>query len=792
MFAEGEPVSHGCQRCRREARECVVPTSTKRGGIQNVISGRERRRREHEAREQLAQAAAIKSEGWQTRELYNTTDALSILSHVARSFPKIESQRSDALPDVTPSYDSTSRSTHKDATTISGLGFIAIEHILTPAHARLFGDFFLEKINPVYPGIPLEYRTVDALTKLPLLFGTVCMIASRYYVAYGTDASLRDRSFEIHLRLWIWVRRSLAQHIWSSQLSQSLETVLTNLLLSEWGPVAFELRSEEINRYLAFRGTPSEEWVRKTTLRNSDRTLLLIIGNAVRLAQDAGLDASLTSVNVGLLLSEVVISSRMGRPCMLANIIREPLNPKLNYTVAQQAQAEILQVMAMANDMLYHSREHTRDLLSSGRYLSLLFMFVPHFDNWMTKYADLFRGDASVNVMAILFGAYHIKLYTFSLALSRRGTRAEDTPIMSRECSAEPSAASDKAPAADLNALPRLAASNSKALTWDRQGTQFINIAVDSAKHLIGMATTFFQRGQLAFMPTRWAMYIIHAIVILIKTLIVMPPLKTRDRATETLTLARQAAQLLVNSGPDNYHVCRLYGTVLVNLCAHLTKEISRSQEASRSTTPTPQARSAEDQQKIGSDGVGTPGSTAAAAQAAADSDPGSNSSAAPSAMTPFSPHDSKISPETLHSPQLASVPIKSGVPMGASHSPPVPPGATPTGLVGRAQISPPMVGAGYQQVPHHFQSPVGSGIAHPENMHVPNGRPGGSATSPLHASHPSAPPQRDIEYQMGPDMQLAPNVDFDFMMTGGDGLGFVEPFLETLSKGDFFDAYCD
>lgn len=782
-----------------------------------MISGRERRRREHQAREQLAQAAAIKNEGWQTREIYNTTDALSILSHVARSFPKIEGCQTDALPDVTPSYDSNTRTGQKDHAQLSELSFIADDEILSVEDARVFVSFFLEKICPIYPGIPMEERSVDGLLKYPLLFGTVCMIASRYYVAYGSDEAVRSRSFEIHLKMWIWVRRSLAQHIWSSQLSQSKETVLTNLLLSEWGPVAFELRPEEIARYLAFRGTPSEEWVRKTTLRNSDRTLLLIIGNAVRLAQDAGLDTSTTSINVGLLLSEVVISSRMGRPCMLANIIREPLSSRLNYTVAQQAQAEILQIMAMANDMLYHSREHTRDLLSSGRYLSLLFMFVPHFENWMNKYTDLFKSGPSLDVMAILFGAYHIKLYTFSLALSRRGTRAEDTPIMSREGSVEPmpsqglrtpnnAHADTKSPAQTNGAQANPPAPPlSRALTWDRQGTQFINIAVDSAKTLIGMATTFFQRGQLAFMPTRWAMYIIHAIVVLIKTLVVLPPLKTRDRASETLALTRQAAQILVNSGPDNYHVCRLYGAVLVSLCAHLTREISRSQEASRAATPSFQYPN--DQHAPNSMHAENGGT---------ESDAASSSSAAPTASTPYSPHDVKCSPDTFPpSPMPPAVALRGHAPGQGTMAQGV---GTPLPNPSQANASqrPPLqqthLSTHTQQHQHHmhqgdFQHPQPPMAQEGPNGPVPmmaggerptdapigsngQGVPSASANQQLPSQQGQFVPYAQSEYQLPPDMQFGPNVDFDFMMSGGDGLGFVEPFLETISKGDFFDSY--
>jgi hypothetical protein len=350
------PSKPPCARCKREGRDCQLVAS-KRGGIKNVLAGKERKA--------AALAAAMNEDAIENglvsaaddsisrRELHNTSDALEILAHAARSFPRIpnvgSTTTSGASTPLFGRFPPTCNGTGMRAMTgvspdskvkLVDSDLVAKQKIVTAEEATVLVNYFFEALHPFYPFIPESLHSADNIADMPILLAAITTLASRYYVpeiaAHEDKKVIEDECYAIHKKLWDYCQKLISETVWAEASTRSIGTVFSFLLFSEWNPRAIHQRWHD---YANPEGQEGPECTNPNeashaglgAARRSDRMSWMLIGSGIRLAQDLGLMDTDPKVYLATHLSEIVLALRMGRRSMLAQFLNEP-TPNLEFT----------------------------------------------------------------------------------------------------------------------------------------------------------------------------------------------------------------------------------------------------------------------------------------------------------------------------------------------------------------------------------------------------------------------------------------------------------------------------
>lgn len=633
-----------CRRCKREGKECEFVAS-RRGGIRNVLAGREKK-----ARELGFDGMGINkvNEPLSGRELYNTSDALEILAHAARTFPKISVdganssgpsggeqnggssthhhqnkinggggggagghgtasnehhsqsasknstgpnnenfdphhqsnhlldgnghlnhnlEPSDHSGTVTPLFSKSHKAQRfgVPTTRLQDSELIVKENILTEAQARTLITFFFEKLHPFYPFIPTELHDPDHIADMPIFLAAITTLASRYHGADPEQKDSRQLWEDIHGKLWAYCQKLISRTVWAEASTRSIGTVFTFLLFSEWNPRAIHQRWHDYannpdNWGISF-GDVQPQYGGKINVdglsaaRRSDRMSWLLIGSGIRLAQDLGLMDIDPQVYLAIHLSEIVLALRMGRRSMLGQFLNDPI-PNMKFTPVEQCKLDLLQIMSLAHETLYSSRETTRELLKNGKYLSFLGLFSPHLTSWQRRFSEVISEQVPfLERESLLFDYHYTRLYIYSLAL----VSTSDTPNT-------------------LGAVVEIIPS-----------ARYVAMATDAAKELLSVANQVHHMKQLRHAPIRWIVRIVHATVFLLKTLMLSHSLASREGQLRTITTIQTISNTLLEASPDDIHLSCRYGKILGNLCNQLSDRVSwkrRSANSSGGHTP--------------------------------------------------------------------------------------------------------------------------------------------------------------------------------------------------------------
>uniref|UniRef100_A0A060THX7 ARAD1D34760p n=1 Tax=Blastobotrys adeninivorans TaxID=409370 RepID=A0A060THX7_BLAAD len=560
-----------CARCRREGRECVFAES-RRGGMVNVLAGREKRARLNSEGPSMAPSVsppapqitgasinvgASSRPGTATpstgggpnggdeishRELHNSADALEILAHAARSFPRINSSKSQSSAHPKEAKDDVKEEPREDEftekRTLADTELIK-EGFLTEKEARDLVAYFFSYLHPFYPFIPKQLQDVNSLAEVPFLLTAITSIASRYYSAGAdTDSVYRKRYQELHEQLWELCQRLFSYTVWAEASTRSIGTVFSFLLFSEWNPRAIHRRGKDYANSGNTGITDGLSGLGAT--RRSDRLAWMLIGLAIRLSQDLGLMDTSSKVFLATHMSEIVLALRMGRKSVLSHSLNDPLPDTMEeFSVYERAELEILQIMSLAHETLYASRSTTRELLKNGRYLTFLALFSPHLDNWEKKYQSLFR-DVTVQRESLLFDYHYARLYIYSLALF-----------------------------SDSGVAPGSMANVASILPSSR----YVAMASDAAKEMLATANRVHEMDMLKLAPIRWVVRIVHAAIFLVKS-IMLTPTSSLEAHRHTLSIIRTTSRTLIDSSPDDIHLSSRYGMILLKLYNQLAPKV--------------------------------------------------------------------------------------------------------------------------------------------------------------------------------------------------------------------------
>ncbi|KAK9369220.1 hypothetical protein V1509DRAFT_621505 [Lipomyces kononenkoae] len=582
------PSEPPCARCKREGRKCEFVPS-RRGGVKNVAAGKAKQlsesymrqgstsmndedddeedqddegpnkrgvvenlsdRPKRQRREQHFTGSLVKDRG-----LYTTADALNFLAQVAdtaegkhRTETTLENDGNGAsqtkrvkIRDAHARW--TFRSTKLSMFAPVQKGMITEEEIL------VLLKFFFETLHPYYPYIPPGLQPPNNLAAHPILLVTILSLASRYCdlpdPSVDPQNPLRSgnspRAKQVHSAIWTYGESLISQTVWAEASSISLATVLAFLLLSQWNPRAVHYR---IGDYANPTNLPSNDEDGRgpeggggyggfAAARRSDRMSWMMIGVAIRLAQDMNLFSKWREICLACFYSDITLAVRLGRPSMLSYSFQE--TPSLTFSHLDNAKLDILRILSFAHQSLYSSPGSMHKILNSQNYLPLLKYFRSKLLAWNTKYQLLFKDDG-LESQCLLMEFHYAELYIYSLALSPLGHRQVDESL------------------AEI----------------------YILFATQAAQQCIYVMQRVHQMGLLRWAPIQWFVRAVHAAIFLAKVLALErdPP---QDRQQDLLSAIQGLATTMEESSPDDLHLAGKYAAALVRLCNQIEKEIQKN-----------------------------------------------------------------------------------------------------------------------------------------------------------------------------------------------------------------------
>lgn len=553
----------------------------------------------------------------------------------------------------------------KASTKLSNIEYIGSppHGILTEQEAERLINLFFTTMHPFFPHLPKFLHSPKVLAGYPILLCAILTISSRYHpfennVSTSGNGSV-PRNIEVHDRLWLYVQRLISQTVWAEASTRSIGTIFAFLLFTEWNPRAIHWRwsdyankAEEANET---EGTSSSYGFGVSggmmggssagggsgggndtepnlaglgAMRRSYRMAWMLIGSAVRLAQDMGFMEISSKTFLATHIAEINSVMDISRRSMLAHSLAEvdldedeitdaevqefeeededakimkmseeelkrvSSQYTLKFTKSQRAQIELLQIMSLGHESLYGYRAQL-GLLSQRQNLSVLNIISPLINNWGHKYKQFLipsnsrlvkqvsniqshwlKPDSKVSKEvaeciereSFLFEFNYVKLYIYSLALS-------------------------PSPKALKEQRKRKHGHVTLKLDEMSRSAKYIEQAFNSANEMLNAAHRVHRLRMLRFMPVRWLTRMVRAVAFIVKCYLTITAHKNLSKSGSTsqidnydstvLSLSlitidditqsiQRAAITLRDCSPDELHLCTRYSNVLMYLCSEM------------------------------------------------------------------------------------------------------------------------------------------------------------------------------------------------------------------------------
>ncbi|CAH2351456.1 transcriptional activator Aro80p [[Candida] railenensis] len=349
--------------------------------------------------------------------------------------------------------------------------------ILSEFEAENLINLFFTTMHPYFPFIPKYLHSPKVLAGYPILLCSILTISSRYHPLSDDSSSNSGavpRNIEVHDRLWLYVQRLISQTVWAEASTRSIGTVFAFLLFTEWNPRAIHWRWSDYANKAEDVGSSMKDDIGNTAssgsgsagpfgtengnevetnmpglgaTRRSYRMAWMLIGSAVRLAQDMGFMEVSPKTFLATHIAEINSVMNISRRSMLAHSLSEldldddddevdedeenenedidesffeevshgkkkkdqkenddsdndhvfiNMNEKelsdysmscsaLKFTPMQKAKIELLQIMSLGHESLYGYKAQLGSL-SQRQNLSILNILSPILKNWGKKY----------------------------------------------------------------------------------------------------------------------------------------------------------------------------------------------------------------------------------------------------------------------------------------------------------------------------------------------------------------------------------------------------------------------
>ncbi|KAI9837359.1 MAG: hypothetical protein M1819_000434 [Sarea resinae] len=237
----------------------------------------------------------------------------------------------------------------------------------------------------------------------------------------------------------------------------------------------------------------------------------------------------------------------------------------------QQCWIAITLLMKQGNEMLFPSRQHTRDIIRNGRYVALLEYFQPMLKVWWTDFVRLDIPKYMRHILTIEYEYARVYLNSLSLqAVIERFTNnvGDQTSIQTGQ--QNPSGAANQ----PWNNQPSGNASYANLLTLYQGNEIYIKEVVDASRNLLRTVVDGLLPGDyLKHLPVRTYFRIVSVSIILLKTFALGAK---EDEVAISLGLMDSAVHALRTCVVDDVHLASQYADLLDTLTQSLRSRFVR------------------------------------------------------------------------------------------------------------------------------------------------------------------------------------------------------------------------
>lgn len=554
----------------------------------------------------------------------------------------------------------------KGSNKLSSIEYIGPNGILTEFEAEKLINLFFSTMHPYFPHIPKFLHSPTVLANYPILLCSILTISSRYHPfdddnnnntkedknsrrpITGSSTGPVRRNIEVHDRLWLYVQRLISQTVWAEASTRSIGTVFAFLLFTEWNPRAIHWRwsdyankAEESNEndnlkpttntnnntttnatqnnIDALKNESPNKFAGLGAMRRSHRMAWMLIGSAVRLAQDMGFMEISAKTFLGTHIAEINSVMNISRRSMLANSLSEvdldedditvedmeqleakddddnkilTMNEEqikrlsqeyiLKFTKSQKATIELLQIMSLGHESLYGYKAQLGQL-SHQQTLSVLNILSPLLNNWGKKYKEFLIPSNNNGRLAKLTPSlpqYWLKpdckiVQEIQETIERETFIIEYNYVKLYIYSLALNTASSSNINNKSNSQPT---KENKRIKLDElsKSAKYIEQAFLAANETLNAAHRIHRFKMLRFMPVRLLTRFIRAAAFIVQCHLTMTAQENISLSVSRITIddiiksTHRAAMTLRECSPDELHLLSRYSTILMVLYSEM------------------------------------------------------------------------------------------------------------------------------------------------------------------------------------------------------------------------------
>ncbi|RCK55878.1 Transcriptional activator ARO80 [Candida viswanathii] len=538
--------------------------------------------------------------------------------------------------------------------------------ILTEDEATRLINLFFSTMHPFFPHIPKFLHSPTVLANYPILLCAILTISSRYHpfendvaaTSGGSATGSVPRNIEVHDRLWLYVQRLISQTVWAEASTRSIGTVFAFLLFTEWNPRAIHWRWSDYankaedndsgssappsrgNHSAAAVAAASTASTAQTSMnafggelgeggssglagvgamRRSHRMAWMLIGSAVRLAQDMGFMEISPKTFLATHIAEINSVMSISRRSMLANSLSEvdldedditvedmeqlevkddddykmlqmneeqikrfSMEHVLKFTKSQKATIELLQIMSLGHESLYGYKAQLGQL-SQKQTLSVLNILSPLINNWGKKYKEFLVPTSHNGRLAKLtptLPQYWLKP-DCKVVQEIQETIERETFII------EYNYVKLYIYSLALNSASNSNIKESKKIKLDElsKSAKYIEQAFTAANETLNAAHRIHRFKMLRFMPVRLLTRFIRAAAFIVRCHLTMTAQEnislnvSRITIDEIIRSTHRAAMTLRECSPDELHLLSRYSTILMVLYSEMKAKKNKREE---------------------------------------------------------------------------------------------------------------------------------------------------------------------------------------------------------------------
>ncbi|EEU34204.1 uncharacterized protein NECHADRAFT_49898 [Fusarium vanettenii 77-13-4] len=487
----------------------------------------------------------------------------------------------------------------------------------TAQEAITYIDLFFQNLSflsPILDTFFADHKNHKHLIiEEPLLCCTLLMISSRYHILPGYDGP--SRADFIHMRLWKYCehlinRITFGAEKYCTARTRTLCSIQALLLITEWHPraVRFPPESDGWDHGLApgvddSYGHPhgvinpnAIRWREEVfePAKRSDRMSWSLVGLATTLAHELGVfqdtgdeigDSTTGSQPSRALIQRLLflyihqLTLRLGctsifpQTLQLATYLPPAAStPERRFYYDREVMLSqyigITKLLKTATDTFFPSKRMARQVIRSGRYLTLLGHFTPLLDSWYKEFTDLELptiSDASKQLLLLEY--YYATMYINSVGIQAFVERAShrDSQHMFMHASG-----------IHLSDYP--------------QDLTFNDAVREASCNILAIAIKLGESGCLRYCPVRPLLRLVVASVFLLKSL----SLGVRNRDMfRSLDILDKFIMALKENRHDDVHLSVRYATLIARLIRRFKRNLRTQTSLSVSKVVSPEPRAA-------------------------------------------------------------------------------------------------------------------------------------------------------------------------------------------------------